>query len=216
MESNTKNVFLIGGTGRTGVHLIKKLLDKGYKIKAMTRNLENSPKIENENFEWVHSDILDPASYTEHLKEQNSVISALGMRKKSPSNLYSKGYTDLLQEMEKHNINRFIAVTADGDHKDHNWFFRWVVRRVFIKKPLVDMEKFEKFLREEYKGPVKYTIVRPFRLMEGELGKFRTAKYREAIEPNWTWKSFTGDVAEFCVQSLTDHSHIDSLISIGE
>ena len=216
MENDNKNIFLIGGTGRTGTHLISKLLKQGYKIKAMTRNPEKSQKIENENFQWVHSDILDPESYSEHLKNQNSVISALGMRKNSPGHLYSKGYTELLKEMKKNNVNRLIAVTADGDHPDHTWFFRWVVRKLFIKKPLTDMEKFEKFLREEYKGPVKYTIVRPFRLLEGEYGKYRTANYGEKITPNWSWKSFTGDVAEFCVKSLNEHSHIDKLVSIGE
>jgi putative NADH-flavin reductase len=216
MENNSKKVFLIGGTGRTGKHLITKLLDKGYQVTAMTRNLEKSPKIDNSNFTWVESDILDTESYSLHLKDKSSVISALGMRKNSPSDLYSKGYTQLLQEMEKNDIKRFIAVTADGDHPKHAWFFRYFVRPLFIKKPLADMEKFEKFLREEYKGPVEYTIVRPFRLMEGELGKYRVGGYKELVNPGWTWKSYTGDVAQFCLDSLEANSHLNSLMSIGE
>ena len=216
MESKGKNVFLIGGTGRTGAHLINKLLERGYKIKAMTRSLEKSTKIENENFEWVESDILDPSSYSDYLKNQNSVISALGMRKGSPTDLYSKGYNGLLSEMEKNGVNRLIAVTADGNHPDHNWVFRWFVRPMFIKKPLKDMEKFEDYLQKEYKGPIKYTIVRPFRLLEGEIKKFRIGGFKEKMNPQWTWKSYTGDVAEFCIQSLINDSHLDSLVSIGE
>ena len=216
MDNKPKDVFLIGGTGRTGTHLINKLLANNCKVTAMTRNPAAEPKITHPDLKWVGSDILDPGSYSEHLVDKDAVVSALGMKKGSPADLYSKGYTGLLTEMEKRGVSRLVAVTADGNHPNHNWFFRYVVRALFIKKPLRDMEKFEAYLRDEYRGPVEYTIVRPFRLLEGEIGSFRLGGYKEIVKPEWKWQSHTGDVAKFCVDVLRENLHINEMMSIGQ
>ena len=211
-----KEVFLIGGTGRTGKHLINKLLDKGYDVTALTRNIEKSEKVDNAKFNWIEGDIMKPDTYKHTLNGKVAVVSSLGARKGSPDDLYSTGYKQLLEEMDKNNVKRLIAVTADGDHPNHSWFFKWVVKPLMIGKPIYDMEKFEKYLLNEYKGNVKYTIVRPYRLLEGENENYRVGKHKEVMKPEWTWKSHTGDVADFCVKALVNESHLNSLMSIGQ
>ena len=118
--------------------------------------------------------------------------------------------------MEKRSVLRLVAVTADGDHPDLPWVFSKFIKPCVLKKYFVDIEKIERYLKEEYKGPVKYTIVRPFELKDGEKGSYRVGGQLQVMEPKWSGKSWTGDVAEFCVKCFEEACNINEFVSIGE
>ena len=72
-------------------------------------------------------------------------------------------------------------------------------------------------LKDEYKGEVEWTIIRPFRLLDGEKGRYRTALENEYPKEggSWTWESYTGDVAQFCIDEFNNSNYIRKLVSIG-
>lgn len=69
LSDNRRNdcVFVTGGTGLVGSHLIKELVRQGRYVKALYRSKE--PAIDNkENIEWVKGDILDIISLAEAMQ----------------------------------------------------------------------------------------------------------------------------------------------------
>jgi len=220
MEKPNKKIFVIGGTGRTGTIVIKKLLKKGYTVTSLTRSDPSNCKEFGLNHKWVLYDLYKSnkeqnLNLAEMMKNHEAVISTLGGRKGSPKDLYYNSYLNLLENMEAAGINRLIAVTADGTHKDHGFFFKYVVKKMFLSSVLKDTEKTEDYFKR-YCGPIQWTIIRPFRLLEGEKGRYRTAiENQHPSCGKWTWESFTGDVAQFCIDELNDNKFINKLVSTG-
>ena len=151
------------------------------------------------------------------LKSQDVVISTLGGRSGSPADLYYVSYINLLNYMYDAGVKRLILVTADGTHKDHSYFFKYVVKKFMLYSVLEDTEKTEDYFKNKYKGDIKWTIIRPFRLLDGEKEKYRTSF--EEMHPveggKWTWQSYTGDVAQFCIDEFNQNLFINKLVSTG-
>jgi putative NADH-flavin reductase len=220
MNKSTNNVFIVGGTGRTGSILIPKLLEKGYTVTSMTRSDVNKCKDYGANHKWIHYDLCKSNSeqnlnLSEIIKNHSAVISALGSKKGSPSDIYYKSYLNLLENMETAGVYRLIAVTADGTHPDHSFMFKYFVKKFILSKILKDIERTEEYFKR-YCGPVQWTIVRPFRLLSGEKGRYRTALENEhPQDKKWTWESYTGDVAQLCLDELNENKFINKLVSTG-
>lgn len=147
-----------------------------------------------------------------------AVISAFGSGKGAAADNYYKSYLNLLENMEKAGVNRLIAVTGDGTHKDWNWFFKCFVKTTVYRTTFKDTEKTEDYFKT-YIGPVQWTIVRPFRLYEGEKGRYRTALENEHPEGSrWgpgVFKSYTGDIAQFCFDEMSENKFVNKLVSTG-
>jgi putative NADH-flavin reductase len=221
MDQSKKNIFVIGGTGRTGSILIPKLIGMGYNITSITRTDPLKCKDFGTNHKWVQYDLYtkndqSESKLSEYLKNHDAVISCLGGKKGSPTDLYYNSYINLLSGMHDAGVNRLIAVTADGTHTGHGFFFKYVVKKVFLSSILKDTEKTEEYFKK-YDGPVQWTLIRPFRLLDGEKGKYRTALENEYPKEGgkWTWESFTGDVAQFCIDELNQEKFIKKLVSTG-
>jgi putative NADH-flavin reductase len=220
MDKSNKKIFVIGGTGRTGAIVITKLLEKGYTVTSLTRSEPSKCKEYGANHKWVLYDLYKSnkeqnLNLAEMIKNHEAVISTLGGRKGSPKDLYYNSYFNLLENMEAAGVNRLIAVTADGTHKDHGFMFKYLVKKIILSSVLKDTEKTEDYFKR-YCGPVQWTIIRPFRLLDGEKAKYRTAlENQHPSGGKWTWESFTGDVAQFCVDELNENKFINKLVSTG-
>lgn len=225
MEStNIKNILVLGGTGRTGAYLLSKLSQKGYKTTSITHRDETAikslPSYGNNN-QWVSHDLyktdeLNNIKLEKLLSSHDAVISSFGSVKGSPGDIMYVSFTNLINLMDKVGPKRFIFVSADGTHKDHTYAFRWVFRPLFLSTVLADYERTENWLSKEYKGKVEWTAIRPFRLLDGEKGKWRISKENEhPTDGKWTWESYTGDVAQLCVEELEKGNFIRQLVSTG-
>jgi putative NADH-flavin reductase len=220
MDKSNKNIFVVGGTGRTGAIIISKLIEKGFTVTSLTRSDPSKCKDYGTNHKWIVYDLYKSnadqnKNLSDFLKNQDAVISTIGGKKGSPTDLYYKSYLNLLENMETAGVHRLIAVTADGTHSDHGFFFKYLVKKMFLSSVLKDTEKTEEYFKR-YCGPIQWTIIRPFRLLSGEKGKYRTALENKHPEGGkWTWESFTGDVAQFCVDELNENKFLNKLVSTG-
>src|SRR3954454_8371118 len=77
-----KQIFITGGTGYMGSRLIKMLLEKGYKVKALVRNGSESrlPK----ECDYVIANAFDPESFSKEISEGSVFIQLLGVAHPSP------------------------------------------------------------------------------------------------------------------------------------
>jgi len=207
MNHKINKLLVIGGTGRTGNKIIEKLLQKNYFVTSLTRQDPIKCKYYGENHTWafynIYSNHHQKKNLTEILKGHSGIISALGRRDDSHEDLFYKSYKNLIPAMESSNVNRLVMITDAAKYLD--------------KLPK-DTEKAENFFKNEYKGKVNWTIVRPFRLMlEGELGTFRVQVECDSPKDNKLHtKSHTGDVAELCIQIYEKDLHKKQIICTGE
>lgn len=124
-------VFVTGGTGLVGAHLLFQLSKKGCKIKALVRNPEKIKRIKHvfsyytdntnqllENIEWIKGDILDPATYFDALKDVNTVYHCAAMvsfDKKDKSELLKtniEGTANIVNASLEQNIKKMCFVSS--------------------------------------------------------------------------------------------------------
>lgn len=102
------NIFVTGGTGMTGAHLLLKLAEKGYNIKALKReksNIEITQKIFNYhsdkgdelflNINWINGDLLDYNILDKAMKNVDHVYHTAAMVSFKPSEKHEMIYNNV-------------------------------------------------------------------------------------------------------------------------
>ena len=69
-------VFVIGGTGFLGSHLVPKLLGKGHDVAVLTRSKEKASSLKTIGIRGIVGDLLYPESFISNLPPQDVVIAA--------------------------------------------------------------------------------------------------------------------------------------------
>lgn len=114
-----KKLFVTGGTGFIGRHLLTKLAsNKLYKIYCLTRQSENplSELLASDNIHFVQSTIFDPQVYAPHLAKSDVVIHLAAVTGKAKISDYFKvnleGTRLLVQQGEALGVKRFIFISS--------------------------------------------------------------------------------------------------------
>lgn len=111
MNNNIK-IAVIGGTGKSGRYLVKRLIQKGYPFRALVRNpqhfTENNPLAE-----IVIGDVTNSAAVYELMQGCGAVISMLGMGlPPGDPTQFATATRNILNAMQAHTINRYIVTTG--------------------------------------------------------------------------------------------------------
>ncbi len=134
-------VFITGGTGFIGSYIIKKLIEKGYAVRALRRHTSKLPfYIPAEIFnkvEWVEGDVLDIVSLHEamegidHVIHSAAIISFFRHDKKEMYKINVEGTTNVVNTAIEKNVKRFVHIssvaavgrTPGGSqvHEDKKW-----------------------------------------------------------------------------------------------
>ncbi len=72
-------VFLTGGTGYLGKHLVREFLEAGYELLLLTRENSDRSGLPLKGVRYVEGDLLDPASYAHVLGEVGAVVHSAGL-----------------------------------------------------------------------------------------------------------------------------------------
>jgi uncharacterized protein YbjT (DUF2867 family) len=75
--TNNKTIFVTGGTGNQGGAVARSLLQQGFTVKVLTRNINSikAKDLKNNGIELVEGDLNNADSYQEHLKNLHGVFS---------------------------------------------------------------------------------------------------------------------------------------------
>jgi putative NADH-flavin reductase len=79
-------IAVFGGTGRTGVPLLKEALDRGLEVKALVRTPAKM-NFSGQQLEVIEGDALDENDVRKTVEGTDAVISVLGPAKGSPDSL---------------------------------------------------------------------------------------------------------------------------------
>jgi len=112
-------VFITGGTGFVGSHLLKALVAAGHKPKVLVREGSKS-KLSISNVELCSGDILRPETYASALKGCDAVINLVGIIREFPKKgitfqtLHFDATKILVDAASNAGVKRFIQMSANG------------------------------------------------------------------------------------------------------
>ena len=114
-------ILVTGGTGFIGSYIIKNLVEKGYKVRAIRRSAKLPFYIPGnifDNVDWVEADVLDIVSLTEAMQGAEAVIHAaavVSFSKKERHQMYMvnvEGTTNVVNAAVEAKIKRFLHVSS--------------------------------------------------------------------------------------------------------
>ena len=210
------DIFITGGTGFVGTHMIRALQSSGHHLWVLTRHIKPD-MIKNDHINWVQGDLFHPKSYKQCLNQVDYVFHLAGLiqarRQEEYFNTNVKG-TDLLLQVcsDRHvSLKRFVymsSIAAMGPSYDGK-----LLNESSLCKPETEYGR-SKLKAEEcalqYAGQIPVVIVRPtFIYGRGDL---RGLKILESIlsQPLVLWSAFIGslsvchvsDVIEGCIDCM--------------
>ncbi|MGY8914534.1 MAG: NAD(P)-dependent oxidoreductase [Flavobacteriales bacterium] len=206
-------ILIIGGTGKTGRHLIAQALQDGHLLTVLARN-PTKVKVDHPKLKIVQGNILQRNEVTEAVKGQDAVLSALGHKRFFiSSSILSKGTTNLIGAMEEHNVQRLICITSLGINDSRfrlGLYYTLFVIPVILFFYFLDKSKQEKLIMD---SALDWTIVRPAQLTNGKM----RARYRHGPKMGsylLTKMISRADVAHFMLQQLTDKQYVQKAVGL--
>lgn len=207
-------VLIIGSTGRVGSLLVEYSLDLGHEVTAFARNIENL-SIDHPSLRKVHGDVLYPSLIESAVKDQDVVLSVIGIRQFSgPITLLSKGVKNIIGAMEKQQVKRLLTVTGAGILQENADYL--IMESLSFPPNLqnisMDHERVYQALRE---SNLDWTIVAPAFMHNGT----RTESYltRADYYPKKSLNQISlQDVADFMTKEMAENKFCGKRVGIAD
>lgn len=210
-------VVIFGATGLSGKVILKEALSKNHQVTILVRNAKDVT-IQDKNLTVVQGSVLDKNTVNEVLKNQDAVIQSLGVGGKGngkPTTFVSDANKIIIEEMEKTNVKRYIAMSNIGAG-DSYMFMPWIFRKLilpYIMKWLQvivdDKNRMEPMIM---KSNLDWTIVRSAGMTEKPTkGTINASLDGKGLKFTITLT----DLAKFMVAQLEDKKFIKKAPSVS-
>jgi uncharacterized protein YbjT (DUF2867 family) len=114
-----KPVIVFGATGHAGRAVVKELLQKGYSVSAVVRNIQRAKQLLPLSVNLIEADVCKPENLKGICNDYDVVISTLGksvsINDKSKASFRDVDFTansNILAEAVQSNVQQFIYVSA--------------------------------------------------------------------------------------------------------
>ena len=166
---------ILGGTGRTGRHLITLALAAGHQVTALARNPGALP--DDPHITAVEGSPLDPNAIAQVVAGADAVLSALGGVGQAHTTLYSESVRNILAADPARLIVVGAVPASPNDEK--TIFERYLLHPLlhrFFGGDYDDIRRMEELLSD---SPSAWTVLRPPRLTDGPAtGRYRSGTGR--------------------------------------
>ena len=154
MMANNKTIFVTGGTGRQGGAVAKYLLEQGFTVKALTRNLNSikAQSLKKLNIQLVKGDLNDLDSYKQYL-----------------INVYGVFSVQTFENGVEKEINQGITLATSAKEVGASHFLYSSVFGANLNSGVSHIESKLKIENHIKKIGLPYTIIRPTSLFENFL-----------------------------------------------
>lgn len=172
------DLLVVGAAGRTGRHIVEQALASGHVVTAFVRR-PDALGLRHDQLTVVKGDVLDAGSVTGAMERRDAVISALGVKGRGPTTVFSTGMTNVLAAMKAHAVRRVIAISTAGLDPDVEMpLAQRIVSNMIVARMFRNLYR-DQAQMEEVLAPsdTDWTVVRATMLTD----KPATGKYRVAI-----------------------------------
>ena len=158
-------VTIFGATGFSGQGILAEALKQGHEVTILVRDASKVP-IKHNNLKLVEGNVLDPQIVASVLHHQEAVIQCLGVGGKGdgkPTTFISDATKLIVDEMQKQNIKRLIAMSNVGAGNSiafQPWFFTKIILPYFMKWLKVIIEDKNRMEPIIMNSNLDWTIVR--------------------------------------------------------
>ena len=195
------DIAVFGATGATGQQLIGQARPE-HRLRGLTRSPEElSPE---SGIEPVKGNVLDPESVRKTVAGNEAVVCILGRTKNNPSDVVSRGTSNIVDAMIQYELERLVVVTSIGlgsSIKNLPWYGR-LANATVLQNLMADKARQEEVIME---SPLDWTIVRP----GGLTGGSKSGEYVHGVDLDVHAAPISrADVADFLLTVLDDRLYV--------
>lgn len=191
---------VLGGTGRTGVHLVRRALDLGHTVRALVRDPAKLT-LTHPQLTVVKGDSASTSDVGALVAGVDAVVSALGPSKGHPDVCSLATAAVLASGSRRYVVTSGAGIDVAGDEKDLPG--RIISRMIRLLQPAVFGDK-QKELALLLQSSCEWTLVRPPRLVDGPA----TGRPRVDLKNGQGSKVTRADLAEFLLVCATERRHV--------
>jgi uncharacterized protein YbjT (DUF2867 family) len=115
-------VFLTGGSGFVGQHMLRRLLDDGHSVRALLRDPTRTGNLPQGKVDYARGDVVSGAGVVEAMQGCDAVIHLVGIIVEKGANTFAAvhylGTRNVVQAAKRNGIQRFIQMSAVGVRAD--------------------------------------------------------------------------------------------------
>jgi putative NADH-flavin reductase len=210
-------VTIFGATGFSGQAILVESLKQGHEVTILVRDA-SKVQIKHKNLTLVEGNVLDSQTVASVIHHQEAVIQCLGVGGKGdgkPTTFISDATKIIVEEMEKQQIKRLIAMSNIGAGNSlafQPWFFTKIILPYFMKwlKVIIDdKNRMEPIIMN---SELDWTIVRCPNIVD----KTPKGNVHATLDGNGLKLAVTlGDMAEFIIHQLSDSAYSRQAPSIS-
>jgi putative NADH-flavin reductase len=158
-------IIIFGATGFSGQVILEEAVRQGHEVTVLVRDASKIHN-KNNNVKIVEGNVLEPAVVSSVLHHQEAVIQCLGVGGKGdgkPTTFISDATKVIVDEMQKQNIKRLIAMSNVGAGNSitfQPWFFTKFILPYFMKWLKVIIEDKNRMEPIIMNSNLNWTIVR--------------------------------------------------------
>jgi uncharacterized protein YbjT (DUF2867 family) len=201
------DLLVLGGSGRTGIHVLAEAAARGHHVRALVRNPDAVPAPD--GVELIQGTPADIDDLRNAAKGTSAVITTLNnarasdnpwARSVSPPMFMTDAARNTLTVMGEQGIRRIVVTSALGagdDWAQLNPLFKALIKLSNIKAGYEDHHGVDRVVRA---SDADWTLVRPVALTDKSIaGALRTAE--SGTEKPGTWVN-RGDLARFLLDTV--------------
>ena len=206
------NILVFGASGKTGHELVRQGLLQGHQVTAFVRDPAKLA-VTNEKLKVVRGDVKDPAAVASAIKDQDAILSALGVSKPLKSDpVVIEGIRNIITAMQQMHVKRFIYLSfmAVGEgRKDSGFLMKNIIARI-VRHEIADHAQKEQLIKASQSD---WTIIHAPKITNGsKKGIYRTG---ETIKPKTFLPTLSRtDVADFMLKQLTDRTFLCKTVRV--
>lgn len=197
--------LVLGATGRTGAHLVKKALDQGHQVTALVRRADATV---DPRAQIVSGDVTDAAVIAAAARGHDAVISTLGVNnvRETPT-LITDTVRAVIASARTSGVDRFVIVSAFGvgDSLPKASFLAGLIFRTALRKRYEDKAASEVLLKA---SGLKWTLAYPGALNDGVGGRYTAIALDDVTTMPMLPATSRENVADFVLRSAVENTFI--------
>ncbi|MUL64455.1 epimerase [Mycobacterium sp. CBMA 234] len=205
--------LVLGATGRTGVHFVKRALDQGHQITALVRRADVAV---DPRAQIVSGDVTDAAVIAAAARGHDAVVSALGVRsiRKTPT-LITDMVRAVIASAKTSGVDRFVIVSAFGvgESLAKASFLAGLIFRTALRKKYEDKAASEVLLNA---SGLKWTLEYPGALNDRVGSRYAAVALEDVKTLPILPSTSRANVADFLLRSAVGDTFIRQIVVVTD